>query len=91
MSDVSPAVRTLITKHISSVAQLELILLLRHTPDRWWTPEELSHELRTEPVWLERALSDLCSRGMCEESAESGRRFRFRPNTPAIEQTLDAL
>lgn len=73
---ISPAVRALINEHISSVAQLEMLLLLRMNADRWWAADTLSQELRAESGWLTRVLAELCERGLCEKSAETPAQFR---------------
>lgn len=91
MADISPNVRALIAEHISSVAQLEIILLLRHAPDQSWSAEDLSQQLRTEPAWVTQVLRDLCARGFCEQSDEPSARFRFKPKNAEMGQMLNDL
>lgn len=91
MADLSPNVRALIDEHISSVAQLEIILLLRHAPNESWTADDLGQQLRADPAWVTQVLKDLCARGFCEQSAESPTRIRFKPKTAEIEVVLNDL
>ena len=90
MADLAPEVRALITEHISSVAQLEALLLLRHA-DRWWTAAALSMELRADRGWLTGVLTDLCARGFCEQYSDAIPQFRFQPRTSELEKTITAL
>jgi hypothetical protein len=91
MAAISPIVRALIAERISSIAQLELILLLRHAPQRWWSPDDVHRELRTDPAWLHDALRELCAWGVCEQSPDPPPRFRYKPKNAALQQSLDDL
>jgi hypothetical protein len=91
MAEIAPAVRVLINEHISSVAQLEVILLLRHAADRCWSVEVLSTELRADRAWLSHVLQDLCERGMAEKSGDEIPLFRYRPRSEELERSIGAL
>lgn len=43
---IPPDVREFLTREINSIEQLEILLLLRRTSPRRWTPSEVSTELR---------------------------------------------
>ncbi len=73
---------------IESVAQLEILLLLRAAGDKLWTADEVSRALVTQSAetagtWL----ADLARRGLAREEDGS---YRYDP--PAeLEHTLDSL
>lgn len=85
---MSAPVREFVAKHIESVAQLEVLLLLRAAGDKEWTPQEVAAALviQPEPVaatWLE----DLTRRGLVREKNGS---YRYHPPTET-RSTLDDL
>lgn len=47
--DIPADVRRLIADSIESVAQLEVLLLVRAAPDKRWTPDEVARALVTRP------------------------------------------
>ena len=88
---IPPEVRAFLADNIDSVVQLEALLLLHGNPDRAFTPEELSRELRIDPAWSEPNLRQLCGRHIlvCEESPDA--RFRYAPQANELRRTIDAL
>jgi hypothetical protein len=81
-------VRGFIASHIVSVAQLEVLLLLRAAADKKWTASEVARALVTQPEAAAGWLEDLEARGLASE-AEG--RYRYRPASPELDQTVDAL
>lgn len=57
----------LIRASIFSVWDLELLLLLRRTPDTHWTVDELVRELRASPTVISRAAERLRAGKFAEE------------------------
>lgn len=55
----SAKLRALINRSIDSVEHVEVLLLLRHDPDRVWSAQDVAGELRRSPVSVERRLRDL--------------------------------
>lgn len=60
-TDLPDAVRDLITKHIDSAQQVEILVLLGKDPERPWSTDEVARELRIASTacsaWLERFAS----------------------------------
>jgi hypothetical protein len=69
--------RAFLVEFISSVVQLEALLLLRRSGTEW-TAEALPRELRIEPQPAVEQLGDLCHRGLVQCS-EAPTRFRYAP------------
>jgi predicted transcriptional regulator len=61
---IAPKVKRFIDANISSVEQLELLLLLRRTKPRTWTAQSASLELRTSPQSVATRVSELAARGL---------------------------
>ena len=74
MADLPRNVRRFIADHINSVEQLEVLLLLRRTPDRSLTPVEIAKSISTTPASIEVRLRDLVR---SELVAAEGEGFRF--------------
>jgi hypothetical protein len=85
VTGVPAPVEKFIASHIVSVAQLEVLLLLRAAADKEWTADEVARALVTQPEAAAGWLADLTSRGL---ATEADGRFRY---SPAHAQTVDAL
>jgi hypothetical protein len=85
---VPAPVRRFIASHIVSVAQLEVLLLLRAAADKEWTATEVARALVTQPEAAAGWLADLAER---ELATESGGRYRYAPPGADVERTVDAL
>jgi len=82
---ISEAVRRFLEVNIGNVAQLELLLLLRAAPERWWTADEVARELRTRPEVAARDLSHLVDRGLATQDPEDPAHHRYAPGDLAAD------
>jgi hypothetical protein len=85
---VPAPVRRFIASNIVSVAQLEVLLLLRAAADKEWTASEVARALVTQPEAAGGWLQDLYGRGL---ATESGGRYRYAASGGEVERTVDAL
>lgn len=83
-------VRTLITDHLTSVAQLEILLLLHGEPDRQFQAGEVAERLRIDPGWAADELRGLQESGLLANDPDSGG-FQFRPITPEQADAVEGL
>jgi len=85
---ISDVVRRLVLSRIDSVPELEAILLLREHAGRDWSPAEASQRLYVSQAVGAHILATLAQRGLlsCTEQ-----RYRYKPDTPELAQTVDAL
>lgn len=74
---------------ISSVWELELLLLLYRAPDRKWTPDELVQQLRASHMVVSSALRGLRLADLVAEP-ERGR-FQYNSGDPARDETIQTL
>ena len=79
LSDLPDEIRRFIASNIASVAQLEVLLLLRDDHDREWTSDEVSRKLYMAPGGIIRQLNDLVSKGLAYVTHAPDTRFRYRP------------
>jgi hypothetical protein len=85
---VPAPVRRFIAGQIESVAQLEVLLLLRAATDKSWTADEVARALVMGRESAEQWLDDLTLRGFVGD--DSGR-FLYDPPTDEIARTIDEL
>ncbi|MGH2802826.1 MAG: hypothetical protein ACRDL4_07255 [Thermoleophilaceae bacterium] len=81
-------VRRFITSHIVSVAQLEVLLLLRAARDKQWTSDEVARALVTQPEAAAGWLEKLHEQGLAVERDGS---YRYQPSTEELDRTVDSL
>lgn len=85
---VPAPVREFVAKHIESVAQLEVLLLLRAAGDKEWTPQEVAGALVIQPESIAASwLEDLTERRLAREKGGS---YRYQPPRE-MRSTLDDL
>lgn len=88
---LSEEVKTFITEHISSVEQLEVLLLL-HREQQRWSAQEVSQELRIDPASAAERLADLQGRGLLVESAgETTPLYQYQPQKSNLDYTVNDL
>ena len=81
---ISDQVKQFIREHISSVAQLETLLLLHTNPRQAWSSSALARELRIEPAGAKLQLEALCSGGLLRQDPPGADSYQFSPRTPEM-------
>lgn len=84
-------VRAFITEHLSSLAQLEILLLLHGAPDERFSADAVGESLRIEPGWAASELRGLADRGLLDIEAGESPTFRFAPASDQLRDTVDGL
>lgn len=85
---VPAAVRGFIASHIVSVAQLEVLLMLRAAADKEWSASEMARALVTQPEAAAGWLEDLRQRGLASESEG---KYRYTPANDDLDRIVDDL
>jgi hypothetical protein len=80
-----------VAEYITSVAQLELLLLLRTDPARIWSAENLARELRVDPSWAQAQLQTMANAGLLKCASSTNPGFQFGPAGPEVEQALTTV
>jgi len=87
-------VRELLSEHIQSVEQLEVLLLLRNSPQRAWTVDEVYEVIRSSHSSIQGRLLKFVSDGFLTEEKGPPQTFRFAPRDlnlhSSVEQTATA-
>jgi predicted transcriptional regulator len=88
--DVPEEAKRLLADHITSVEQLEILLLLRRRPEGVWTPQTVAQELRTSESSASKRLAALRARGLVAMDDGEGV-FRYRPANERLGRSVDSL
>ena len=86
---MTPEIEQLIATHLTSVEQVEVLLLLRRSPETFWSVEALAGQLFIAEPAADRAARELVRAGWAQEG-NSGRVFRFSADEEA-RRKIDAL
>lgn len=90
-ADIPADVQSLIVRHIDSVVQLEMLLLLHGQPQRIWSPHDIARELRIESGWTATQIDRLATRRLLTIVEEPTRGYRYGPGSTDLAQTIDRL
>lgn len=90
---IPEAARRLLSEHIESVAQLDVLLLLRSWHDRLVDAQEVAREMRTSPELADTALGRLTRSGLArvEIEADGRPRFGYAPESKELERAVEEL
>ncbi len=84
-------VQRFIVDNLSSVEELEVLLLLRSRPDKEWNAAEVSQALYTQPAAAAMRLNDLRSHGLLTSRKEASELYRYHPRTADLEPLVSRL
>lgn len=82
--------RRLIDDSVHSVGVVDLLLLVRLEPGRWWTADAVAERLPCPVGWAALELEDLHAGGLLE-AGDGEREYRFRPRSARLAEAVDAL
>lgn len=87
-SELSPSARDFVTRHIVSLEELEVLLLLQDEKERDWSAAEINGRLRSQQSSIEKWLEALVSLRL---AARANDRFRFAPASEELAQGAAAV
>lgn len=89
-ADSLPApVKQLLSRHIKSVEQLEVLLLLRSQPQRGWTATEVYDVIRSSQPSIQTRLQTFTAEGFLIEEKGPPQTFRFSPKDQTLHSAVD--
>jgi hypothetical protein len=90
-SPIPDDVLAFIDRAVTSIDQLEILLLLRANPDRVWSADAVSFELRSNPQAAEERLQLLQAAGLLQRASGSDPGYRYAPGSPTIDDLVTRL
>ena len=88
IDELSASVLEIVSAHINSVEQIAVLRLLRSEPNRAWSVDAISAELRSATSSIRRRLDDLYAEGVL---AHTGDEVRFAPASSAMAEAIEQL
>lgn len=88
---ISRDVQRFVHDHLTSVAALEVLLLVYRRSGHALSGDQVAEELRIDPEWACAELSRLTEQGLLEEGDADPAVFRFAPSRPADAGVVDEL
>ena len=88
---ISPEVRDFIAAFITSVVELEAVLLLHAEAGQGREARELADKLKVDPLWLNAQLRELCARGVLQCSDAPQPRYSYRPHSVELDRAVQQL
>jgi hypothetical protein len=89
---LSEAVQQFIARYITSVDQIEILLLLKQDPSREWTAESVARKLFTQAEPTGQRLVELALQGLLSEKTISSlRSYRYEPRTVELDRAVNQL
>jgi hypothetical protein len=90
-ASVPPDVERFIDRNIESVEQLEVLLLLHHSADRFWSVDQVASELGLSPISTAPILDQLCARNLLDVKTTSDVMFCFKPTSDELRRGTKQL
>jgi hypothetical protein len=82
----------LLKEQVRSIEQLEILLLLRESPERKWTGDDVYRTVRSSERSVAQTLEELSRRGLLIMNPQaSPPDFQFGPQSETLKQTIDRL
>jgi hypothetical protein len=89
---LSETVQQFIAQYISSVDQLEILLLLKREPMRSWNAGDVAVALATDRLAMESRLAQLAQAGLISEKpGNPAPVFQYGPRTPDLYRAVEEL
>jgi hypothetical protein len=80
-----------VTEHITSLDQLELLLLLLHSPDKWWDASSAAREIGVDTNSARRGLERFASQNLLAIAVTADVRYRFQPGDARLREAAEAF
>ena len=84
MPPVPPPVLAFVAEHIRSLEELQLLLVVVQSPDRWWDATAAARELGIATSDARRGLDALAARNLLDIRITGDLRYQFRPGTEEL-------
>jgi hypothetical protein len=88
-----PAVEQLLSRHIRSVEQLEVLLLVHRAPERSWSAAQVYEVVRSSPSSVAARLEAFTALGFLEKAEGSPATYHYAPKSDlrsAVDETAHA-
>jgi hypothetical protein len=90
-SGFSSELEKFIAEDIQSLEQVEILLLLSGSPDRWWSGRAVYEVVKSNPGSVDARLEELAERGIVQRQKQVETEYRFSPPDEKIWKVVNEL
>lgn len=87
---VSPAVKAFVAAHVRTLDELQLLMAIVQSEDRWWDADAAAREFGMAVPEARAALDHLAARNLLDIRIGEDLHYRFRPGTPELGEAARA-
>lgn len=80
-SELPQSIRSFISRHVRSIEQLEILLLLAREPGSLWSAAKVYDAILSTPSSVQGWLTELVTQGLLEKATESPASYRCSSDT----------
>lgn len=88
---IPPSVLRFIARHLRSLMDLEVLMLLSSTPDKHWTAAAVALQLAIPGTAAREALENLCRQNLLDVKVGEALSYRYNPGAPQLGRAVDEL
>lgn len=89
--EIPPAVLEFATRFLTSLHDLEILMLLVDTPDRWWSSETVGREVGMPADGARETLERFARQNLLDMRVTEELRYQLRPGTPSLSAGVAGL
>ncbi|HEY2092235.1 MAG TPA: hypothetical protein VGJ81_10115 [Thermoanaerobaculia bacterium] len=90
MDGLKPDVRRLLGECVHSPAAVDVLLLLRRSPETFWSADAIANQVGSKPELVTQTLRELATRGFVVRARDSDA-YRYRPADDTKRAAVDDL
>lgn len=88
---LSPRAQEFLRRHIGSILQLDIVLLLHADPARWWSVAQTAEELRIGQPFARQALEELGTTNLLDMRIGTDLTYRYAPWQPETAVLIEEI
>ena len=86
----TPNVVAFVTEHVRTLAELQLLMTIVQSGDRWWDATSAARELGLSLHDARRALDHFGAHNLLDIRITADVRYQYRPGTPELRESAEA-
>lgn len=87
----APAVLAFVAEHVRTLAELQLLMALAQSHDRWWDAAGAAREFEMSEPEARGALDRFAAQNLLDIRITGDVRYQFRPGTPELGEAAEAV
>jgi hypothetical protein len=90
-AEIPASVVRFVAEHVRSLDELELLLLLSQSPDKWWDASAAARETGIDPTSARQLLERFASQNLLAIAVTADVRYRFQPGEARLRDAAGAF